>query len=177
MAIETLTLGGGCFWCLDHLYRRIRGMKQVTSGYSGGQTKNPQYELVCSGNTGHAEVVQLQFDNKIVSHQALLEIFFCLHDPTTLNRQGADVGTHYRSIIFYHTEAQRDAAQRYKTHLQNTLFFDQAIVTEIHKATLFYAAESYHQDYFNNHPSNHYCQLSITPKLKKLTTYFSELLD
>lgn len=162
---EVATLGGGCFWCLESLFETLPGVKSVTSGYSGGKVENPTYRQVCEGLTGHAEVVQIEFDPAQLSYAKLLEWFWQAHDPTTLNRQGHDTGTQYRSVIFWHTEAQRVAAEQSKKAAQKD--FADPIVTEIVPLKKFYPAEEYHQDYFRNNPSNAYCQAVIPPKLKK----------
>jgi len=160
------TFGGGCFWCLEAVYDRIEGVVSVTSGYAGGTVKNPTYEQVCTGTTGHAEVVQVAYDPAKTSYEDLLDIFWKAHDPTTLNRQGADVGTQYRSIILYHDEAQKAAAQRSLTKAQAG--FKDRIVTEIAPLGVFWKAEDYHQDYYNANKSAGYCRVVISPKLKKL---------
>lgn len=165
MAIESATLGGGCFWCIDSAFRRVKGVTSVMSGYAGGERPNPSYEQICTGATGHAEVVQVEFDNAIISYQTLLELFFDLHDPTTLNRQGADVGTQYRSVIFYHSDEQRQCAQTMIAAL-NARGGD-SVVTQVQALPAFYPAEAYHQDYYENNPQNRYCQLVINPKLAK----------
>lgn len=162
----TATLGGGCFWCLEAAYEEIPGVKDVVSGYAGGTTPNPGYEQVCSGNTGHAEVVQITFDPAVISYERLLETFWKIHDPTTLNRQGADVGTQYRSIILYHDEGQRAAAERSIAAAAQT--FADPLVTELVPLKTFYRAEEYHQDYFQKNPTAAYCVFVIAPKLKKL---------
>jgi peptide-methionine (S)-S-oxide reductase len=163
---ELATFGGGCFWCLEAVFERLDGVESVMSGYAGGKKDLPTYKEVCSGNTGHAEVVQIAFDTKKISYNKLLEMFWAAHDPTTLNRQGADVGTQYRSVIFYHSEAQKAAAEKSKETAQ--WLFPAPIVTEIVPLTKFYKAEDYHQDYFRNHPNAPYCAVVISPKLEKL---------
>jgi peptide-methionine (S)-S-oxide reductase len=163
---ERATLGGGCFWCLEAVFERLPGIKAVTSGYAGGHTKNPTYKEVCAGDTGHAEVVQIEFDPSVISFEKLLEVFWTAHDPTTLNRQGGDVGTQYRSVIFYENDAQKAAAEKSKAAAAKK--FPGPIVTEIVPLTHFYKAEGYHQDYFRNNRNAPYCQLVIEPKLKKL---------
>ncbi len=160
------TLGGGCFWCLEAVYERVDGVVSVVSGYAGGTTAHPTYEQVCTGNTGHAEVVQITFDPKKISYQEILKIFWSAHDPTTLNRQGADVGTQYRSVIFTDSDEQRKEAEASKRDAQKD--FDDPIVTEIAPLTAFYPAEDYHQDYFAKNPNAAYCSIVIAPKLKKL---------
>jgi peptide-methionine (S)-S-oxide reductase len=163
---ELATFGGGCFWCLEAVFERLDGVTSVTSGYAGGKKDNPTYQEVCSGATGHAEVVQIAFDPKKISYEKLLEIFWAAHDPTTLNQQGADVGTQYRSVILYHNAAQKAAAEKSKETAQWR--FPAAIVTEIVPLTRFYPAEDYHQDYFRKHPNAPYCAVVISPKLEKL---------
>lgn len=163
---ELATVGGGCFWCTEAVLERLPGVKSVTSGYAGGQTANPTYEEVCTGRTGHAEVIQVEFDPAVVSYEKILEVFFEAHDPTTLNRQGADEGTQYRSVIFYHNEAQHQAALRAKLAAQS--LWPDPIVTEIAPLPKFYPAEGYHQDYFRNNPNQGYCSIVIKPKVKKL---------
>lgn len=163
---ELATLGGGCFWCLEALYETFDGVKSVTSGYAGGQTPNPTYEQVCSHNTGHAEVVQIEYDPAKLTYQQILQIFWDIHDPTTLNRQGPDAGTQYRSIILYHNEAQKKAAEKSKA--EAAIKFHQPITTEIVPLTKFYPAEDHHQDYFRKNPNVPYCAYVISPKLQKL---------
>jgi peptide-methionine (S)-S-oxide reductase len=163
--LETATLGGGCFWCTEAVYQMLPGVKSVTSGYAGGTQENPTYKEVCSGKTGHAEVVQIQFDPSQTSFEKILETFWDVHDPTTLNRQGLDVGTQYRSIILYSSEAQKSAAERSKAAAQKQ--FNKPIVTEIVPLRKFYKAEDYHQDYFRNNPNQPYCSMVIRPKVEK----------
>jgi peptide-methionine (S)-S-oxide reductase len=165
---EKATLGGGCFWCLEAVYDQIEGVKSVTSGYAGGTKPNPTYEQVCSGRTGHAEVVQLEYDPGAVSYEELLEIFWKAHDPTTLNRQGADVGTQYRSVILCHDDAQREAAEKSKKALEASGRFRDPVVTEIIPLETFYPAEAYHRKYYASNPHAGYCRVVIAPKLKKL---------
>jgi len=165
---EVATLAGGCFWCLEAAFDQLRGVERVASGYAGGSVANPSYELVCTGTTGHAEVVQITFDPAVVSYRDLLEIFFTIHDPTTLNRQGADSGTQYRSAIFLHSEEQRSAAERLIEELSNAHVWDDPIVTELADFVAFYPAEEYHQDYYRRNSSQPYCQAVIAPKLAKL---------
>jgi peptide-methionine (S)-S-oxide reductase len=165
---EVITFGAGCFWCIEAVLQQIEGVTGVVSGYMGGATRNPTYREVCAGTTGHAEVVQVTFDPARVSLDTLLDWFFRLHDPTTLNRQGADEGTQYRSAIFWHTEAQRDAATRFKQALDEKGVFADPIVTEITKASEFFTAEDYHQDYYRQNKSAGYCRAVIRPKLEKL---------
>jgi peptide-methionine (S)-S-oxide reductase len=163
---ELATFGGGCFWCTEAVLERVPGVKAAVSGYAGGHVKNPTYKEICTGETGHAEVIQVEFDPAVVSYEKLLEVFFEAHDPTTLNRQGADVGTQYRSVIFYHDAAQQAAAQKAKVAAQT--YHRGAIVTEIAPLPKFYPAEDYHQDYFANNPNAGYCSFVIKPKVKKL---------
>lgn len=171
---ELATLGGGCFWCLEAVYLQMRGVHSVASGYMGGQTAEPTYEAVCAGRTGHAEVVRLAYDPQVVSFRELLEVFFVIHDPTTLNQQGADVGTQYRSAVFYHSAAQRSDAQAMIAELTQNKVFADPIVTEITPATTFYPAESYHQNYFAQNPGQPYCQYVVAPKIAKFRHKFLE---
>jgi peptide-methionine (S)-S-oxide reductase len=164
--LQLATFGGGCFWCAEAVFQRIPGVKSVTSGFAGGTTANPSYEEVCTGQTGHAEVIQIQFDPSVISYDKLLEIFWEAHDPTTLNRQGNDAGTQYRSIILYSDEAQKRAAEKSKSEAAR--HFSSPIVTQIVPLTKFYSAEAYHQDYYNQHMHQGYCQFVIRPKLQKL---------
>lgn len=173
---EIATFGEGCFWCSEAIFQRVRGVLKVESGYSGGSVPNPTYEAVCTGKTGHAEVVQITFDPKIISFQELLEIFFSTHDPTTLNRQGADVGNQYRSVIFYHNEEQKKIAEEMIKKLNESKIWDSPIVTEVSKFKNFYKAEDYHQNYYNNNQFQPYCNFVISPKLEKLKKYFSNKL-
>jgi peptide-methionine (S)-S-oxide reductase len=171
---ETATLGGGCFWCLDAAYREIEGVTHVVSGYAGGERPNPTYEQVSTGRTGHAEVVQVEFDPDVISYADVLDIFWAIHDPTTLNRQGADVGTQYRSVIFYADDDQRRAAEASRDTIQDA--WPRPVVTEIVPLQAFYPAEEYHQDYFAKNPDQGYCQLIINPKLKKLRDRYAARL-
>ena len=173
MALETATLAGGCFWCLEAVYDQVKGVKDVVSGYTGGHVANPTYERVCSGKTGHAEAVQITFDPEQISYRELLEIFFSIHDPTTLNRQGADVGTQYRSAIFYHSDEQRQLAEQLVRELTEQKVFRDPIVTEIVPATTFYPAEDYHQEYFARNPYQPYCQFVVAPKVAKFQKLFA----
>jgi len=166
MAQEKATLGAGCFWCVEAVFERIPGVQSVVAGYAGGSKPNPTYEEVCSGNTGHAEVAQITFDPSIVSFQKILEVYWKAHDPTTMNRQGADVGTQYRSVVFYDGEKQKLAAERSKKEAQR--YFEDPIVTEVQPLKEFYKAENYHQDYYKDNPNAPYCTFVIRPKLKKL---------
>ena len=166
-AREVATLAGGCFWCLDAVYRDLRGVEKVESGYAGGTAVNPSYEQVCSGRTGHAEVVQVTFDPRSITYRDLLDVFFSIHDPTTLNRQGGDVGTQYRSAIFYHSPEQRETAEETIRELEAEGLWDDPVVTEVTAFTNYYPAESYHQDYFNRNPYQPYCAAVIAPKVAK----------
>lgn len=175
--LDTITLAGGCFWCTEAIYQRLNGVVSVTSGYSGGKIANPTYREVCSGMTGHAECAQIVFDTTKVSLAEVLEVFFKTHDPTTLNRQGADQGTQYRSAIFYRNEEQKKVAEDIKNGLDKSGAFDAPIVTEITALTTFYKAEDYHQNYFNdNKNSNSYCTFVIVPKVEKFEHYFKDKL-
>jgi len=166
--LKFATLGGGCFWCLDAVFSRINGVTSITSGYSGGISLNPKYEQVCSGKTGHAEVIQIGFDIKKLTYETLLDWFWRVHDPTTLNRQGGDIGTQYRSVIFYHSEDQKNLALDSKNKLEKNGVFENPIVTEIIKIQKFFPAEDYHQDYYRKNPNAGYCNYVIQPKLEKL---------
>jgi len=173
-SLETATLGGGCFWCLDAVYRGIKGVTKVESGYAGGTLANPTYEQVCSGRTGHAEVTQITFDPSVISFRELLDIFFVIHDPTTLDRQGADVGTQYRSVIFYHDDEQRRVAEDAIRELDAEGRHDARIVTEVAPAPQFFPAERYHQDYYTNNPTAGYCRAVVAPKVAKARKAFFE---
>ncbi|GAB2782469.1 peptide-methionine (S)-S-oxide reductase MsrA [Rhabdobacter roseus] len=174
--IETATFGTGCFWCTEAVFESLEGVLQVVSGYAGGQVPNPTYKAVCEGTTGHAECVQLRYDPAKISYAELLEAFFRSHDPTTLNRQGNDVGTQYRSVIFYHHEAQKDLAEKAKEALDKSGAYARPIVTEIAPIDTFYVAEDYHQHYFANNPEQGYCAFVIAPKLDKFRKVFKEKL-
>lgn len=174
--LQKATFGMGCFWCSEALFQRLNGVSTVRSGYEGGNIPNPSYDDVCSGNTGHAEVIEVTFDPAQLSYEELLEIFWKSHDPTTLNRQGADVGTQYRSVVFYHNEAQKKLAEQYKKELNDTKAFSKPVVTQIDKATTFYVAENYHQDYYNKNGNQPYCRLVILPKMDKLEKLFKKKL-
>jgi peptide-methionine (S)-S-oxide reductase len=165
---EFATFGGGCFWCLEAVFERIGGVVSVTSGYAGGHKENPTYDDVCSGNTGHAEVVQIGYNPETITYNDLLDLFWKAHDPTTLNRQGPDMGTQYRSIILYHNEMQKDAALKSKSELERSSRCNNPVVTEIVELKQFYPAEAYHQDYYEKNPYYGYCRVVISPKLKKL---------
>ena len=174
--LQTATLAGGCFWCLEAVFDEVKGVHSVESGYAGGQMDNPTYRAVCNGDTGHAEVVQVKFDPGIVSFRDLLNVFFAIHDPTTMNRQGADVGTQYRSAIFYHDDEQKVTAEILIKELNAQKIWDSPIVTEVIKLNKFYAAEDYHQEYFANNPYQPYCQAVVAPKVSKFRKHFLELL-
>jgi peptide-methionine (S)-S-oxide reductase len=173
---EMATLAGGCFWCLEAVFDELRGVEDVVSGYTGGQRANPTYEQVCSGATGHAEVVQLTFDPEQISFRDILDVFFTIHDPTTLNRQGADVGTQYRSAIFYHSADQRDTARAVIGELNEAGLWERPIVTEVTELGAFYPAESYHQEYFERNPNAGYCQVVIAPKVTKFRSRYLQKL-
>lgn len=174
--LEKATLGSGCFWCTETIFEKLNGVESSISGYSGGTTENPSYKEVCSGNTGHAEVVQVTYDPSIISYAELLEVFWKVHDPTTLNKQGNDVGTQYRSVIFYHNEEQKKTAEDYKNKLERAEIYNSPIVTEITKFDKFYPAENYHKDYYELNKSEPYCSFVITPKVEKFKKVFSNKL-
>ena len=174
--MEVATFAGGCFWCTEAVFLEIKGVEKVVSGYIGGKTKNPTYKDICTGETGHAEAIQITFNPNEVAYEDLLEVFFGTHDPTTLNRQGADVGTQYRSEIFYHSEAQKTKAENYIQLLEKEKLYDKKIVTKVSSATVFYPAEDYHQNYYNQNSSQGYCQMVIAPKLEKLRKYYKSKL-
>jgi len=173
---EVATLGGGCFWCLEAVYEQLIGVEKVESGYSGGTVDNPSYQQVCTGNTGHAEVVQITFDPQVVSFEELLEVFFTIHDPTTLNRQGADVGTQYRSVILYHDEGQKATAERVMEKITAAGVWEDPIVTQVTPLTAFYGAEDYHQEYYRRNPRQGYCRVVIAPKVAKFRKKYLEKL-
>ena len=173
---EPATFGGGCFWCVEAVFEQLEGVSQVVSGYAGGRTENPTYQQVCSGLTGHAEVCQIRYDPEKIGYTELLEVFFKIHDPTTLNRQGPDVGTQYRSVIFYHNDEQKKLAERAKKELDDAGAFRGPIVTEIAPLEKFYPAEDYHQDYFRNNPNQGYCRAVVGPKVSKFRKVFKEKL-
>jgi peptide-methionine (S)-S-oxide reductase len=173
---ETATLTGGCFWCLEAVFADLRGVARVVSGYCGGHVENPTYRAVCDGTTGHAEVVQITFDPQVISYRELLEIFFTIHDPTTLNRQGGDVGTQYRSAIFYHSPEQRETAANVIAELGAAGVWDAPIVTEVAPLSVFYAAEDYHQEYYRNNASQPYCRAVVAPKVAKVRQKYMEKL-
>jgi peptide-methionine (S)-S-oxide reductase len=174
--MEVATLGGGCFWCLEAVFAELKGIEKVESGYSGGAAADPTYGQVCSGTTGHAEVVQVTFDPDVIPFKELLEIFFSIHDPTSLNRQGADVGTQYRSAIYYHTPEQKEVSEQVIKELITSGIWNSPIVTEVAPFTLFYKAEGYHQEYYRNNPEQMYCQLVINPKVAKFRGQFKSRL-
>jgi len=175
--VETATFGTGCFWCTEAVFEQLDGVLKVTSGYMGGTVKNPTYKQVCTGETGHAECVQVEYEPSKISYDELLKVFFEVHDPTSLNRQGADVGTQYRSAVFYHTPEQKEKAEFYKAELNKSGAYDKQIVTEISPASQFYVAEDYHQEYFrNNKNTNPYCSIVIRPKLEKFQKVFADKL-
>jgi peptide-methionine (S)-S-oxide reductase len=173
---ETATLAGGCFWCLEAVYDELKGVVDVVSGYAGGKVVNPSYEAVCSGETGHAEVVQVKFDPQVVSYRELLEVFFTIHDPTSLNRQGADVGTQYRSAVFYHTPEQKATAEQVVRDLEGEKIWGKPIVTQIVPFQAFYPAEGYHQEYYRRNPYQGYCVAVIAPKVAKFRQKYLEKL-
>ncbi len=173
---EVATLAGGCFWCLEAAFTQLKGVERVQSGYAGGRVANPSYEQVCTGTTGHAEVVQITFDPQVVSFDDLLHVFFTIHDPTTPNRQGVDVGTQYRSAIFYHTPDQKAAAERVMAELQSEHLWDDPIVTELKPLEAFYPAEEYHRDYYRRNPTQGYCSAVIAPKVAKVRKLFLDKL-
>ena len=173
---ESATLAGGCFWCLEAVYKELRGVERVVSGYAGGHVERPTYREVCDGTTGHAEVVQITFDPALVSYKELLEVFFTIHDPTTLNRQGADVGTQYRSAVFYHSPEQRETAEQVIAEMEAARVWDSPIVTEVSPLAEFYPAEDYHQDYFEKNPSQPYCRAVVAPKVSKFRKLFLDRL-
>ncbi|MCW8929801.1 MAG: peptide-methionine (S)-S-oxide reductase MsrA [Gammaproteobacteria bacterium] len=176
MATELITLGGGCFWCVEATLNKLNGVSKVVSGYADGHIDNPTYEQICTGTTGHAEVIQITYDPEVISFHTLLEVFFTIHDPTTLNRQGADTGTQYRSTILYHTESQFEEAEKYIKELDMSDAWPNPIVTELKPLGTFYEAEDYHQNYFQLNPGNRYCQAVISPKLAKLKNNYKSYL-
>jgi len=173
---EITTLGGGCFWCLEAVFDDLGGVLDVVSGYSGGHVPNPDYKRVCTGSTGHTEVVQVTFDPQVITYQEILEVFFSIHDPTTLNRQGNDIGTQYRSAIFYHTPAQKATAERVIADLSAQAIWPAPIVTELVPLDAFYPAEDYHQEYFKRNPYQGYCQVVVAPKVAKFRKKFANRL-
>ena len=170
--LQQATLAGGCFWCIEGAFSQVKGIHSAISGYMGGNSENPTYEDICTGNSGHAEVVQLSFNDKEITYQEIIEIFFTLHNPTQLNRQGHDIGTQYRSAIFYNDQSQQHIAEKIISEMSLAKIFEQAIVTQVCPAELFYSGEEYHQDYFSNNPQNQYCQAVISPKITKFRQTF-----
>ncbi len=173
--LNTATFGSGCFWCSEAIFNDLKGVLKVTSGYSGGAKKNPTYEEVCTGQTGHAEVIQIEFDPGAISYEQLLEVFFLTHNPTTLNRQGNDVGTQYRSVVFFHDDVQKTAAEKVKEKISAEKVYDNPIVTSLEPYTKYFPAEEYHQNYFAKNPDQPYCQVVIDPKVAKFRTKFATL--
>lgn len=176
VGLELITLGGGCFWCTEAVFQRLEGVEKVISGYAGGIIPDPSYKQICTGKTGHAEVIKVYFDPQKISLESILEVFWATHDPTTLNRQGGDVGPQYRSSIFYQNEIQKETASKLKAELNAQKIFEKPIVTEITPFTNFYPAENYHQDYFNLNGMQPYCQFVVRPKVDKLKKYFAEIM-
>lgn len=174
--MDTATFGAGCFWCVEAIFQNLEGVEKVSSGYTGGTVPNPSYEEVCTGVTGHAEVARILFNPEVISFEELLEVFWQTHDPTTLNRQGADVGTQYRSAIFYHNEEQKRLAEEYKRKLNESGAFNNPVITEISPLSVFYEAENYHQDYYRNNGDQPYCRLVIKPKMEKFEKVFKDKL-
>lgn len=173
---ETATLAGGCFWCIESAFNQVKGIEKAVSGYMGGHTKDPSYKSVCEGDTGHAEVVQLTFDPKVISFRQILEIFFALHDPTQLNRQGNDIGTQYRSAVFFHHPEQKAQVEEIIREIDDDRIWENPVVTQVEALQTFYSAEDYHQDYFNNNPENQYCAAVVSPKLAKFKKTFADCL-
>lgn len=173
---QVATLAGGCFWCLEAVFNEVKGVQQVVSGYTGGETESPDYDDVCSGYTGHAEAIQVYFDSDVISYREILEIFFSVHDPTTLNRQGADAGTQYRSAVFYHDETQKDVAESLIKEIDGSGSWGSPVVTEVRPFTVFYTAEKYHQNYYETNPNKTYCAVIITPKLAKFRKKWADHL-
>lgn len=176
MKTETATFGGGCFWCTEAMYSRLNGVISATSGYSGGQTKNPTYKEVCTGATGHAEVIQVVYNPDTISYTELLEIFFKTHNPTTLNRQGEDIGTQYRSVVLYHSDEQKQIALKLIDELNSAKIWEDSLVTQVVPFEVFYKAEDYHQDYFDNNTGQMYCKMVIVPKVEKFEKLFKDKL-
>jgi peptide-methionine (S)-S-oxide reductase len=174
--LETATLGAGCFWCVEAVFQDLKGVHQVASGYAGGSVKNPSYQQICTGTTGHAEVIQITFDPEVISFESLLYVFWRTHDPTTLNRQGADVGTQYRSVIFYHDDEQKAVAERSKQETEASGLWPNPIVTELAPFSEFYEAEDYHQNYYRLNPDQPYCRMVIDPKVRKFKKDFQDQL-
>lgn len=176
MQKEIATFANGCFWCTEAIFKELRGVETVVSGYSGGNIKNPTYEQICTGDTGHAETIQISFDPSVISYNDLLKVFFLTHDPTTLNRQGNDIGSQYRSAIFYHNDTQKQIAEKVKEEIEKEKVYQNPIVTEIKPFTNFYEAENYHKNYYEKNPDKPYCQFVINPKLQKFRKEFINLL-
>ena len=176
MALQNAIFGAGCFWCVETIFQSIKGVSKVNSGYTGGEKENPTYEEVCSGTSNHVEVIKLEFDDDVISYKELLLVFFKTHDPTTPNRQGNDIGTQYRSVIFYYSQEQKEAANAMIDELTKDLVFDKQIITAVEPVSEFYAAEAYHQNYFNNNPSQSYCSFVIQPKLAKFAEKFKDMI-
>lgn len=174
MALQNATFGAGCFWCVEAIFKSLKGVSKVTSGYMGGTIENPTYEEVCSGTTNHVEVIQIEFENEVISYNELLLVLFKTHDPTTLNRQGNDIGTQYRSVVFYYSQDQKEQANRMIDELTKELVYDKQIVTAVEPVAEFYPAENYHQNYFNNNPNQSYCSFVIQPKLTKFAEKFRD---
>jgi methionine-S-sulfoxide reductase len=174
--LEVATFGGGCYWCIEAVFQRLEGVEKVESGFSGGQVKNPTYKEVCTGTTGHAEVIQITFDTTKTSFEEILKVFFTMHDPTTLNRQGNDIGTQYRSAVFYHNDAQKKAAEEIIAALNTSKAYPNPIVTEVSKLDVFYKAEDYHQNYYNENSDEGYCRFVIQPKIEKFEKVFKDRL-
>ena len=171
MAIEITTLGGGCFWCIEAVFDKLNGVTSVTSGYAGGESTTPNYEEICTGKSGHAEVINIEFDNDIIHFETLIDIFFDIHDPTTLNQQGNDIGTQYRSVVFYHNDTQKKYMEKIITELNTQNRWPNPVVTELKPLDRFYPAEQYHQDFYKNNPDNPYCNYLIPTKLEKIKKY------
>ena len=176
VSLEVATLAGGCFWCIEAVFREVDGIENVVSGYTGGTTANPTYQQVCTGKTGHAEAVQVSFNTSKISYREILEIFFSIHDPTTLNKQGADMGTQYRSVIFYHNNHQKTVAEEVITELDKSHQWQKPIVTQIVPLDKFYPAEDYHQEYLSRHPEQAYCQIVVSPKVNKFRKQWAKRL-
>ncbi len=174
LEFDKATFAGGCFWCTEAVFQRLKGVEKVIPGYTGGNIKNPGYREICSGRTGHAEAIQIAFNPNMISFEELLEVFFATHDPTTLNQQGNDKGTQYRSAVFYHNDKQKEKTERFIEDLESQSVFENKIVTEVTPAPTFYLAEEEHKDYYKRNQSQLYCQMVISPKLKKLNTYFKD---
>jgi peptide-methionine (S)-S-oxide reductase len=174
---ERATFGGGCFWCVEAAFEQLTGVTQVTSGYAGGEVEDPSYREVCNGTTGHAEVVQVEYDPDDVTYEDLLEVFFTVHDPTTLNREGPDVGSQYRSIVLYHDHDQRQRVEAFVDHLSDSGAYDDPIVTEVEPLETFYRAEENHQNYFEKHPNQAYCSVNVAPKVSKVREQFADSVE